>query len=130
MSTGKSFEAFAGHLGVGVKSLYRWKIAHVEFRQAHEIAKVKNLAWFEQLMIAHITGSHKSPQANSNGKTLQYASASMLRWAMSNRFKEYAAKDTVVPSDPNKKIVYRSYVDTDGILKTEKTEEHIDDEQC
>ncbi len=46
--TGLSFNAFAGHIGVGKSTLYNWLINHPEFRKAKEIFTAKSQLWWER----------------------------------------------------------------------------------
>lgn len=49
MADGMSYEAFAGHLGVAISTLYEWEKHNPEFSEAKKVGFQKNLDWWEKL---------------------------------------------------------------------------------
>lgn len=48
MEAGGSFMSFGAVVSVGRQTLYDWADTYQEFKQAHEIAKLKALSWWER----------------------------------------------------------------------------------
>jgi hypothetical protein len=126
LSKGKSLASFAAKLGVSLETVKRWRRQKPEFEAACLLAKDKNQQWFEEIMMAHITGSYKSERLNTEGKYLRFSNSQMLRWAMARRFPDYADASTAsTKADEDKEVIYKSYIDESGMIRTEKEERSL-----
>lgn len=126
LSKGKSLASFAAKLGVAQETIKRWRRLRPEFEAACLLAKDKNQQWFEEIMMAHITGAYKSERLNTEGKYLRFSNSQMLRWAMARRFPQYADASTAATKDEgDKEIIYKSFIDEDGMIRTEKEERSL-----
>lgn len=63
LAEGHTIAAFAGHIGVGLRTVYDWLKRHPEFADAHEIAKLKSLAFWEDRLLDASKGDTKAAPA-------------------------------------------------------------------
>lgn len=72
--TGLSFNAFAGHIGVGKSTLYNWILRYPEFRKAKEIFTARSQFWWEETGIKGMKNE------------IPYFNAAIWCFNMKNRF--------------------------------------------
>lgn len=77
LAEGHTIKAFAGHIGVGLRTVYDWIKQHDEFADAHEIGEAKSLGFWEDKLIAAAKGDNKD------------AAPSVLIFGVKNRGSEY-----------------------------------------
>lgn len=63
LAEGHSIAAFAGHVGVTKCTIFEWVKKHPDFAEAHQIAKGKSLAFWEDKLIAAAKGENKGAPA-------------------------------------------------------------------
>lgn len=59
LAEGHTLKAFAGHIGVGLRTVYDWIKRYEDFAEAHEIAEAKSLCFWEDRLIASANGENK-----------------------------------------------------------------------
>lgn len=84
---GKSVMSFAAHISVGRRTIYEWKQKYPEFEHAMDVAKVKCLAWWEQLGMGAVTGQVPGFQQ------------SIYIYSMKCRFPEFGYNENKQPDD-------------------------------
>lgn len=75
MKAGKSYEAFAGHIGVAKQTLYTWEKEHPEFLDAKRIARGKCQEKLEEMAHKLVTGQYKG-----NASMLIFMFKNMTGW--------------------------------------------------
>lgn len=62
---GKSYEQIASILNVGLRTLFSWRDAHVEFRHALRDAKDFEMAFWEELAQSYLIEHKNAPRLNT-----------------------------------------------------------------
>jgi hypothetical protein len=62
---GKSYEQIASILNVGLRTLFSWRDAHVEFRHALRDAKDFEMAFWEDMAQSHLIEHKNAPRLNA-----------------------------------------------------------------
>lgn len=78
MAKGFSLQSFAGLCGVNRQTLYLWKDAHPEFREACEIGMERSRFWWEKVCIENLVYSQMGKRIDPR----------MWQFNMMNRFRE------------------------------------------
>lgn len=76
MGEGKSFVSFAGHIGVGKRTIYDWVESHPEFKEAKAVAKAKCEEFYIRLGLDMATGSLEK----CNATAYVWLTKNILRW--------------------------------------------------
>jgi len=85
MSSGLSFESFAGWCGCHVDTLYEWEKRHPEFSDAKKTAFEQNRLFWDRVAVDSL---HDTTEYNEDGKPVSRKSpnATMIIFNLKNRF--------------------------------------------
>jgi len=91
-SQGKSFLAFAGHIGVTYQTLYNWAEAHPEFQAARDLADARCRDWWERegLEGLHDVSETVTEPDGTKTVTTRKMNAAVYRLNMINRFPDWS----------------------------------------
>ena len=76
MGQGKSFVSFAGHIGVGKRTIYDWVERYPEFSEAKQVAKAKCEDFYIALGLDMATGNLEK----CNATAYVWLTKNILRW--------------------------------------------------
>lgn len=92
MARGRSYTAFAAHIGVTRETLYYWQEIYPDFAAATKLAFAKCQAWWEELGISGVIGMPEITMTDENGNQklvhLKGFSATTWIYNMKCRFKQ------------------------------------------
>lgn len=102
MSQGRSFNSFAGAIGVGKRTIYRWKLAHSDFEEAYEVGRSKSLDFWEEQLYEGAVGETK-------------ANASLMIFKLKNTFHdEYKDKTEVEHKNAATTLIFNTGIEREG----------------
>lgn len=103
MSRGLSYESFGGVIGVGRSTMYEWEGVHKEWKQAKAEAMERAQLFFEQRLIAKVSGQE------IQGVDSKKIDTPCLIFALKTRFhKTYGEKQDITSNGESISIVYES----------------------